>query len=68
MTRTVALRASALFALLALVLAALGAGSQGTSSGAIIFVGLVPALLTAVFASLTPASAPVPVRIRSRRR
>jgi hypothetical protein len=66
MTRTVALRASALFVLLTLAVAAIDAGAASAVTGAFVLVGLVLTALTATFASVTPER--VPVRVTARRR
>lgn len=68
MTRTVALRASALFVLLTAVLAAINAGAQTGASGAMVLVGAALAALTAGFATVTPVRAPVAIPVRRRRR
>ena len=68
MTRTAAFRASAIFVLLALVFGAVGVSSQAAVAEALF------AIAGAVFAVLlllglvTPAHAPVPVRVRRARR
>ena len=66
MTRTVALRASALFVLLTLAVAAIDAGAASAATGAFVLIGLALTALTAGFASVTPER--VPVRVAARRR
>lgn len=64
MTRTVALRASALFALLAAVFAAIAASAASPLAGSLLITSLALAGLTASFGFAVPARAPAPVRIR----
>lgn len=67
MTRTVALRASALFVLLTLAVAAIDVGAGTAVTGAFVMIGLALTVMTAGFASLTPQRVPVRVAARSRR-
>lgn len=67
MTRTVALRASALFVLLTLVVEAIDAGAGTAATGAFVVIGLALTAMTAGFASLTPERVPVRVVARTRR-
>lgn len=64
MTRTVALRASALFALLSIMFGAVSTGSQAPAAQALFLTSLALGALTTLFALATPSPAPVPVRIR----
>lgn len=66
MTRAVALRASALFVLLTLVVAAIDAGAASAVTGAFVVIGLALTMMTAAFASLAPQR--IPVRVVARRR
>ena len=64
MTRTAALRASALFVVLAIVFAAVGLGSQAAAAQAMLVISGSLAALMLAFALATPDHAAVPVRVR----
>jgi hypothetical protein len=67
MTRTVALRASALFIALTIVFGAVGLGSHAVAAEAFVLIGGSLCALMLVFALATPAHAAVPVRVRRER-
>jgi len=69
MTRSVALRASALFILLSALFAAIGVGSHTVVAEALFLVSgsLCALMLFFALATRTHAPAPIPVRVRRRR-
>lgn len=64
MTRTVALRASTLFIVLAALFGALSAGSHAPVAQVLALIGGSLAAIMLVFASATPEHTMVPVRVR----
>jgi hypothetical protein len=64
MTRTVALRASALFIALTIVFGAVGLGSHAVAADALVLITGSLCALMLFFAAATPSPAAVPVRIR----
>ncbi len=67
MTRTVALRASALFIALTIVFGAVGLGSHAVAAEALVLISGSLCALMLVFALATPTHAAVPVRVRRER-
>jgi hypothetical protein len=68
MTRTAAIRASALFVLLALLFGAVGVSSQAAAAEAAFAIAGSVCAVMLLFGFATPAHAPVPVRARRARR
>jgi hypothetical protein len=64
MTRTVALRASALFIAVMVVFGAVGFGSHAAAADALFLISGSLCALMLLFAVMSPAPAPIPVRIR----
>jgi hypothetical protein len=64
MTRTIALRASALFVVLAILFAAVGLGSHAVLAEAVVLISGSLCALMLFFALATPEHAAVPVRVR----
>ena len=64
MTRTAALRASALFIVLTIVFSAVGLGSHAGAAEAIFLISASLGALMLVFAVATPVHTAVPARIR----
>ena len=64
MTRTIALRASALFVVLTILSAAVGLGSHAVIAEALFLISGSLCALMLFFAFATPDHAPVPVRVR----
>ena len=67
MTRTVALRASALFIVLTVVFGAIGLGSHAVAAEAFVLISASVCALMLAFALASPAPAAVPARVRRHR-
>lgn len=68
MPRTVAMRISTIFVVLAFVFGAVGSTSHSSIAEALFLISASVCALTLLIAFATPAHAPVPVRLRRTRR